>query len=489
MARRPAKRGSSGKRKPAAGSGKGSSSNRAAPGTKQAPGTAHPAPGTGHSAPIRFPLGTQAPLTGATQGRVPLARVPLPTARPKGAARAPGSTTTSTVTPDRRPKVAPGPAPLPAAQPTPLLARVGGAAGTTSALEFITSPFSAVAELRPHALGITYWFDPPTATGPHEVRVRLTGRRLDVEGTRTPADDFVAMATLPQVQPGSRRTALTHRVVDKAPGRWHVTAEAIATPHGGKPSDAVRLPSAEGVGSTTFAPVATMRAPGVVLGAWPTMVGLGVVLALILQSTLARAHGLPTTKVLILALIASILGAAGAKIYYRLTHLKESGGRALAGLSVQGFVIVATVTFVLGGALQDLPIGHLLDATVPALLVGQAVGRLGCLFGGCCAGLPTRSRWGVWSSDRRVGTRRIPVQLMESAAAATLALLTAIIAWQVPTSAAGALFIAGVAAYIALRQILFPLRGVPRSTRHGRHITLAAALTLLAAALAALLLG
>jgi phosphatidylglycerol:prolipoprotein diacylglycerol transferase len=368
----------------------------------------------------------------------------------------------------------------------PALARVGGAAGTTSALEFVTFPLAAVAELRPHALGITYWFDPPTTEGAHEVVLRLTGRRLDVEGAHTPADDFVAVASLPDVRPGSGRTSLTHRVLGKAPGRWHVTAEAMAVPKGGGRSDAVRLPPAEAVGSSTFAPVAGLRAPGVVVGAWPAMVGLGVVLALALQSALAPKHWLPPGSVLALALAASVLGAVGAKLYYRLTHIKESGGHSFAGLSLQGFVIVATASFVIGGALQGMAVGHLLDATVPALLVGQAVGRLGCLLGGCCAGVPTLSRWAVWSSDRRVGTRRVPVQLMEAGAAAILALVTGAIAWQAPTSSAGLLFVAGLAAYVIVRQLLFPLRGLPRATRHGRQVTLVTALLTLLGSLAAL---
>lgn len=356
---------------------------------------------------------------------------------------------------------------------------MGGGAGATGALEFIRSPFSAVASLRPHALGITYWFDAPTTTGSYEVVLQLKGRRLDVEKARTPADDFVALASLADVKGGSGRTSLTHRVVGKAPGRWHVAIDATAIPKGADRSDEVRMPSAEAVGSSTFAPVATMLAPGVVLGAWPALVGLGVILALVLQSTLARTHDLAPASVLALALVASVLGAVGAKAYYRLTHLKERGGRAFTGLSVQGFVIVATTTFILGGAMLGMSVGHLLDATVPALLLGQAIGRLGCLLGGCCVGVPTRSRFGVWSSDRRVGTRRVPVQLMESAAAATLALVTALVAWRVPTSQEGLLFVGGVAAYVVVRQLLFPLRGVLRATRHGRQVTLVVALVVL----------
>jgi len=380
-----------------------------------------------------------------------------------------------------RAEVHPGPSPLASALPKPLLARVGGSAGSKSALEFVSGPFAAVSELSPQAVAVTYWFEPPKMEGEQEVVVQLTGRRLDVEGARAPEDDFVSVASLSGARLTSGRTSLTHRVSGKAPGRWHVTAEATAVIQGGGRADAVRLPPAEAVGRSTFAPVASALAPGVVVGAWPAMVSLGVVFALTLQGVLAQKHGLASASVLALAALAVALGAVGAKVYYRVTHWRESGGRLFAGLSVQGFVIVATATFVIGGVVQGLAVGHLLDATVPALLLGQAVGRLGCLMGGCCAGVPTHSRWGVWSSDRRVGTHRIPVQLLESGAAALLAAATGAIARSTPTSAAGLLFVGGLAAYVAVRQLLFPLRGIPRATRHGRQATLVTALLTLAA--------
>ena len=97
----------------------------------------------------------------------------------------------------------------------------------------------------------------------------------------------------------------------------------------------------------------------------------------------------------------------------------------------------------------------------PGLLLGLMVGRLGCLLGGCCAGRPTSSRWGVWSSDRSLGVRRVPVQLFESclAGVAGALALTAIIGFG--ANAGGLIFVAGFAAYTAGRQVLFPAEGHP----------------------------
>src|SRR5665647_3438395 len=85
----------------------------------------------------------------------------------------------------------------------------------------------------------------------------------------------------------------------------------------------VTLPKASATGFSTYSPIARMRAPGVVLGAWPAAVGLGVIGGLSLQTVLAGIHRLPVARVFLLALAASVLGVVGAKVYYRLTHLRE----------------------------------------------------------------------------------------------------------------------------------------------------------------------
>ena len=377
----------------------------------------------------------------------------------------------------------PAGAPAPAIE-APALARIAGSRSPGSAtLEFVTNPFHSLDDLEPQSLAVTYWFTSPEGDVPHQVDVRFTGHRLDVTGVRAPADDFVAATTASELSSGP--IALTRRIDGVAPGRWSVTAEAFATPRGAGRDATVRLPSAEGVGRSVYALIAGSRAPGVLLGAWPAMVGLGFLLGVLVQGVLAKVHGLSSGHVLMLALTAGVLGLLGARAYYLLTHPRERKTAWLAGLSVQGFVIASTAVFVLGGWAMGLRVGHLLDASIPALLVGQAVGRLGCLLAGCCSGRPTTRHWAVWSSDRTVGTRRIPVQLLESSSAAVLALATGLVAWLAPAPHAGFLFLAGLAAYVLVRQVLFPLRGLPRATRYGRTVMIVAAPAVLVGAVIA----
>jgi phosphatidylglycerol---prolipoprotein diacylglyceryl transferase len=129
----------------------------------------------------------------------------------------------------------------------------------------------------------------------------------------------------------------------------------------------------------------------------------------------------------------------------------------------------------------DVPVGAFLDAAAPSLLVAMAVGRVGCFFAGCCGGPPTASRWGVWSSDQRVGARRIPTQLLESVLVGILGLLV-LVAVLGHGPAGGAFFVVGLAAYTLGRQGLLLLRAEARQTRLGGLVTATlAALVLIAA--------
>jgi len=66
-----------------------------------------------------------------------------------------------------------------------------------------------------------------------------------------------------------------------------------------------------------------------------------------------------------------------------------------------------------------------------------------------------------------------------------LAVATGLIAWRVQPEPAGFVFLGGLSAYLIVRQVLFPLRGLPRATRYGRAVMLIVAPVVLVASLAA----
>jgi phosphatidylglycerol---prolipoprotein diacylglyceryl transferase len=122
-----------------------------------------------------------------------------------------------------------------------------------------------------------------------------------------------------------------------------------------------------------------------------------------------------------------------------------------------------------------IPAGAFLAAATPALLIGMAIGRLGCFWAGCCTGRPTASRWGIWSSDRSLGCRRAPAQLLEALAAliSGLTVLVVVLVSGLPRS--GPVAIIGLAVYTLCRQFILGLRAEPRVWRYGRPVTATAA--------------
>lgn len=363
-------------------------------------------------------------------------------------------------------------------------------------LEFASFSCESLAEAEPRALGFTYWFEATPAGEPYDVAVRFVGRRSDVRGRPGPRDQFEVVRTVSSVIPGSGPIALTTRVTDIATGKWNVTAIPKPLPRGdpaaaeaSRTGAATGMSIASAMGVVGFAPLVKVQAPGAQLGAWPSLVGVGAVVALAAQSALAAQRGLPVAPITVISLFACLVGLFGAKAYYLVTHPGEKRSLLTIGMSLQGFVLVAIGTLVVGSAVAGLPTLLVLDVTAPGLLLGMTIGRLGCFFGGCCVGRPTGARWGLWSSDRTLGTRRIPVQLFESAMAGALAIASVAVVVASMQLQPGLVFIASISAYVLGRQFLFPLRSIARASKHGRAVTMVVATLMLFAAAVTALVG
>jgi phosphatidylglycerol---prolipoprotein diacylglyceryl transferase len=307
---------------------------------------------------------------------------------------------------------------------------------------------------------VTYWFDPVQHPGPYPVTVRFSGRRVDVKGRLSPGDRFVQDETIEEVVPGSGPISLTTRVRGINPGEWLVTARMLGsahpahgpqeqgntTPAAGPPGPLARFwrrwaPFAESAQHVSTCPIPFARVPGIFPGMWGAMVTLGMAVALALQFLVISADHLRVGSWWAVTFAAIVVGIAGAKLWFIVLHRHE---HRIEGWCIQGFITGATLAAAILLVALDVPAGVFLDVTASGLLVGLAVGRVGCFFGGCCGGPPTASRWGVWSSDQRVGAHRIPTQLLESVFALGLGLLV-LVAVVGHGPASGAFFVAGLA--------------------------------------------
>ncbi len=94
-----------------------------------------------------------------------------------------------------------------------------------------------------------------------------------------------------------------------------------------------------------------------------------------------------------------------------------------------------------------IPIADAADAAAPGLALGHALGRVGCLLGGCCYGRVVGERFPF--AVHLAGAWRYPVQLYEAGGLVVIAIVTAML----PRRRAGAIFWSYVAGYALLRLV------------------------------------
>lgn len=328
----------------------------------------------------------------------------------------------------------------------------------------------------PQALVVSHRFDPGDEGEPYSATLRLTGRRVTSSTGRGRKDTFAHEETIERIVPGSGPLSISSWVYGIEPGEWTVVAELVR-PAG---HDGWRRPRPEqldraawswpgrkvSTGPNTpihtrwalLAPLA--RIPGVVPGSFTVFGVLAIVVALSLQSAILTGRNVDVTASLAVSLLALASGLIGAKAWSRILH---PGEKLIGpGWAVDGFLVVAPIVAVVGLIALDLPIGTYLDATAPGLYFAVAIGRLGCFFTGCCAGRATCSRWGIWSSDRRLGARRIPTQLLESGTGLVLAVVAILLVVNGAAPVPGVVFALSIGAYLLIRQCLLRLRAERR---------------------------
>lgn len=134
------------------------------------------------------------------------------------------------------------------------------------------------------------------------------------------------------------------------------------------------------------------------------MTMLAIVAAVIIISYEAKKKGIPQNFIYSAAIWAVIGGVIGARLFHvmdsydlyrghfwRMFDIQE-GGLAIWGGLIGG--ALATVMYVKFFNKQNVNLSHLVDAAVPALLVAQIIGRVGCTINGDATGHTTSMPWG-----------------------------------------------------------------------------------------------
>lgn len=124
--------------------------------------------------------------------------------------------------------------------------------------------------------------------------------------------------------------------------------------------------------------------------------------ALWLAGKLARREGLDPQKVQDLGIASIIAGLVGAKLLLVVVDFDQyrASPRALLDVLQSGGVFYGGLLGALPVAWwyikkHSLPLFATLDVMAPAVVLGQAIGRLGCFAAGCCFGAPSTAPWSV----------------------------------------------------------------------------------------------
>ena len=148
---------------------------------------------------------------------------------------------------------------------------------------------------------------------------------------------------------------------------------------------------------------------------------VATVVAIVLVVRWGRREGIVPDRIYSVTVWAIIGGIIGARFIHVIDRwelyrddlvqilLVFQGGIAIYGAIIGGFIGGATYIWVnqrYFGKLKDLSIGRLADITAPALLVAQAIGRIGDIINGEHLAKATDLPWGFIYSNRLSGSNR-----------------------------------------------------------------------------------
>ena len=160
------------------------------------------------------------------------------------------------------------------------------------------------------------------------------------------------------------------------------------------------------------------------------------------------------------ALIGAVIGA---RFYYvaftDLAKFWENPLSVLAiwhgGLAIHGAILGGLVVSILYTRKHNINLAVFLDSLAPALILGQAIGRIGCFFNGDAHGYPTQMPWGLVYSPESLAGQMFPGQPLHPTQLYELILNLIIfgILWKIRTKLRldGQLFLIYVILYSAAR--------------------------------------
>ena len=178
--------------------------------------------------------------------------------------------------------------------------------------------------------------------------------------------------------------------------------------------------------------------------------------------------GMTADQVYNLVMVVALSGIVGARLFHvldRLGYYMENPGQILGfgGLAICGGLIGGGVATLVYTRVTKIPLRPLADAVVPAVLVGQIIGRFACIINGDAYGGATTLPWGFvyvnpasMIPDYLRGIPTHPYVVYEQIWNALTLAIVLVLSRRV--KAPGALFLMYVSAYAVGRLLLTSVR-------------------------------
>ena len=132
------------------------------------------------------------------------------------------------------------------------------------------------------------------------------------------------------------------------------------------------------------------------------LVATGFLAAILFASSRAEKEGLEPQKILDLCFYIMLSALIGARFLYVIVEYKYFLTNPIeifkfwkGGLVFYGGLIVGVITAFLYLKKHQMPLWKTADLLAPSILIGQCIGRWGCLFAGCCYGIKTDVSWAI----------------------------------------------------------------------------------------------
>ena len=132
-------------------------------------------------------------------------------------------------------------------------------------------------------------------------------------------------------------------------------------------------------------------------------VAIGFFVALLVAVKIGKTReGIPPQRIMDMGFIIILSAIVGSRVLYVLMNITYYSNHPWdmfkiweGGLVFSGGIVAVLLTIPWYVRRHHLSFWKTCDLWAPAVAVGQAIGRIGCLMAGCCYGKPTDLKWGI----------------------------------------------------------------------------------------------